>query len=277
MSFNQKNFDYTTYEEYYHTTLILPRTWMISSKTQHTPMGSDNYLLEGDEYALAIDSGMTKLDYCKYVEQLTDLPVDGVINTHSHFDHTGGNGYFKKVYMHPEAEAGAKRAFGGSAEGYILDYKITPVREGDVINLGNRELEIIEIGAHDLSSIAILDRTYRILFSGDELESGWCNVGVMGTKRKGATIENHYKNMMKLKSRWDEFDVICPGHHGAPLDKEILNHVLICDKMILDGYEGSCDIPPKNGGGRFDPETGIRVMRYKTAHICYNINNIFEG
>lgn len=276
MPFDQNKFDFNTYEEYYHATYILSGTWMISSKTQHTPWGSDNYILEGDECALAIDSGMTKLNYYEYVKQLTDLPIVGVMNTHSHFDHTGGNGYFPRVYMHPNAEKGAKSPFDGNAEDYILDYPIIPVTEGFTMDLGNRVIEIIEIPAHDAGSIAILDKTNRILFTGDELESGWCNVGSMGPKRPGATIENHYKNMMKLKSRWDEFDWICPGHHGAPLTKDILNHVLICDRMILDGVPGSDVIPLKNGGGRFDSSSGVRVMRYKTAHICYNIKNIRE-
>lgn len=264
------------YEDHYHPTLIAPGTWMISSKTAITPWGSDNYLLEGDEFALVIDTGMTKLDFHAYCQLFTDLPIHGCINTHSHFDHTGGNGYFKKVYMHPLAERGAKSPFGENAADYPLNYEITPVREGFEINLGNRRLEIIEIGAHDLSSIAILDKDRRILFSGDELESGWCNVGSMGPKVPGQTIETHYKNMMKLKARYNEYDVICPGHHGAPLAKEFLNHVLIADKMILDGYEGDMDIPDKNGGGRMREAGDCRVMRYKTAHICYNIHHIFE-
>lgn len=269
-------FDFNTYEDHYHPTLIAPGTWMISSKTAVTPWGSDNYLLEGDECALVIDTGMTKLDFHAYCKQFTDLPILGALNTHSHFDHTGGNGYFKKVFMHPLAEKGAKTPFGENASDYPLDYKITPVLEGDTICLGNRTLEIIEIGAHDLSSIAILDKDRRILFSGDELESGWCNVGSMGPKKKGQTIENHYNNMLKLKARYDEYDVICPGHHGAPLDKSFINHVLIADKMILDGYEGDPNIPEKNGGGMLKGAGDCRVMRYKTAHICYNINNIFE-
>lgn len=270
--------DLNLYEEYYHMTKIFPHTYMVSSKTQHTPFGSDNYILEGDECALCIDSGMTPLDYYAYAAFLTDLPILGVINTHSHFDHTGGNGYFPKVFMNPLAEKGAKTPFKGMGEEeyeYPLDYEITPVKEGDIIDLGGRVLEIFEIGAHDLSSIAILDKTNRILFSGDELESGWCNVGSMGPADPKQTILRHYQNMRKLKARADEFDWICPGHHGAPLPKDLLNHVLIADKMILDGAPGDPNLPPKNGGRFFKNEDQkVRAMRYKMAHICFNIDRI---
>ena len=275
--------DLNLYEEYYHMTKITPNTWWITSKTSHTPWGSDNYILEGDECALVIDSGMTELNFYEYCKTITDLPILGVINTHSHFDHTGGNGYFPKVFMNPLAEKGAKTPFGLELGGenpisYPLDYEITPVHEGDIINLGNRELEIIEIGAHDLSSIAILDKTNRILFSGDELESGWCNVGQGGPERNpGQTIERHYNNMKKLKARWDEFDCICPAHHGAPLTKDLLNHVLIADSMILAGAQGSPEIPFKNGGGMIKNEDGkIRMFRYKMAHIGFNIDNVYD-
>ena len=268
------SFDFNLYEDHFHPTMITPNTWMISSRSPATPFGSDNYLLLGDEMALCIDSGMSKLNFYEYAKQFTDLPIHGVINTHSHFDHTGGNGYFPRVYMHPLAEKGAKSPFGGESGDYPLDYEITPVREGFTLNLGNRELEIIEIGAHDLSSIAILDKTNRILFSGDELETGWCNVGIMGNA-PGTSIESHYNNMLKLKARWDEFDIICPAHHGAPISKDLLNHVLIADKMILDGVPGDPNMPDKNGGGRFR-NGEILAMRYKMAHIGYNVNNIFE-
>lgn len=272
----KNSIDLNLYEDHYHPTLIAPQTWMVSSRSPATPWGSDNYLLEGDECALVIDSGMTKLDFHAYCAQLTGLPIHGVISTHSHFDHTGGNGYFKRVYMHPLAEKGAKTPFDNNVQDYPLDYPIIPVREGFTLNLGNRRLEIIEIGAHDLSSIAILDKDYRILFSGDELESGWCNIGVMPDKVPGQTIQTHYQNMLKLKARYDEYDLICPAHHGAPLSKEILNHVLIADKMILDGAEGDPNIPNKNGGGMMAKIPDARVMRYKTAHICYHIHHIFE-
>ena len=271
--YDQTKFDFNTYEDYFHTTLIFPGTWRIDTKSQHTPFGCDCYLLEGDECAIAIDSGMTTLNIYEYMKNFTDLPIKGVISTHSHFDHTGGNGWFPEVFMHPRAEKGAKTAFG-STEGFKLDYPITPLAEGDTIDLGSRVLEIIEIPAHDAGSIAILDKTNGILFSGDELESGWCNVGTFGSTEFG-TIENHYNNMLKLKARFEEYDWICPAHHGAPLDKEFLNHVLICDRMILEGVEGDPNTPEKNGGGRFkNPD--MRSMRYKCAHIGYNVNNIWN-
>ena len=259
--------------------LIAPDTWMLTTKLLE-PFSSDCYLLSGDESAVIIDTGMIRnLNLKDYILELklTDKPIIGAISTHSHFDHTGGNGWFGHAWMHKNSVYGATHPFGGNADGYILDYPIDIIKEGDVIDLGNRRLEFIEIGAHDLGSVAILDKDRRILFTGDELETGWINVGsTTPEKVPGQTIETHYKNMQKLKARYDEYDIICPGHHGAPIDKSSIDDFLKCDEMILSGVPGDPYVPRKNGGERFRSIPHIQVMRYRMAHICYRDDRIFE-
>lgn len=273
-------FEYEFYEDAYSFRLIAPKTWLIETKSPDTPWGCDCYLLEGEEYAILIDSGMSRRNLKVYLDELKLVhhPILGVINTHSHFDHTGGNAYFGHAYMHQLAVENARKSpfKGENTMGYELDYKITCVGEGDLLELGNRSLKILEIGAHDPSSIAILDTGARMLFSGDELETGWINVGSMNPVYHAAeTIESHYENMLKLKKYRKEYDMICPGHHGSPVAGETLEHFLICDRMILEGVPGSTQNPKKNGdGGSFAPQ--LRVMRYQTAHMCYRQDRIFK-
>ena len=263
LSFYENNFDIRK---------IFPNTWVIGTKYPATPWGCDCYLLECGEVCLLIDSGMSKLNIHEFIKdvKVTDKPVAAVINTHAHFDHTGGNGYFPKVYMNPIGETMAKTPFDGNREDYPLDYQITPVHEGDIIDLGDRPLEIIEIGAHCPSSIAILDRKNRIMFTGDELEVGWCNINMYGEGGPGQSIENHYNNMKKLYAHYDEIDWLCPGHHGMPIHKSTLLEVMHCDEMILSGVPGELDVPNP-------PKDGYRVMRYKSAHIGYNEKAIWES
>lgn len=247
---------------------ITPNTWVI------TGVGCDAYLLLGDEMAMLVDSGMSPLDIKTFCETLTDLPIAGVINTHGHFDHTGGNGWFRRAFMHPLAAKDAKRPFGGDAEGWKLDYEIQTLAEGEVLNLGNRRLEILYIGAHSLGSIAILDLDNRILFTGDELDPGQvlCNMG--GAKVPGQTVENHQKNMRKLKARWAEYDILCPAHNGSPIDKSYVNDFIIVDQMILDGVPGRADIASPTLPFR-RPDGALR-QNYLAAHICYHPNAVFE-
>lgn len=246
---------------------ITPNTYVI------TGTGCESYLLLGDECAMLIDSAMSKKNLKEFCETLTDLPIDGVINTHGHGDHTLGNGFFKKAYMHPLAVEDARRGFGDMS-GYPTDYPIETLEEGHVLNLGRRELEILYIGAHSLGSIAILDRTNRILFTGDELDPGQVLCNMNGHKSPGQSIQNHQKNMRKLKARYDEYDIICPAHNGTPIDKSYVNDFIILDQMIMDGVPGREDISsPTLPFAR--PEGALR-LNYMCAHICYHPNTIFE-
>ena len=234
---------------------ITPNTWVI------TGVGCDSYLLLGDEMAMLIDSGMSPLDLNSFCRTLTDLPIAGVINTHGHFDHTGGNGWFKKAYMHPLAAKDAKRPFGGDVANWKLDYEIETLEEGRILD-------------HSLGSIAILDLDNFILFTGDELDPGQvlCNMG--GAPVPGQTVENHQKNMRKLKARWDEYDIICPAHNGSPIDKSYVNDFIIVDQMIMDGAQGREDISSPTLP--FKRPDGALRLNYLGAHICYNPKSIFE-
>lgn len=265
-----------TFEDNFDIRKISPNTWVIGTNHPVTLGSCDCYLLECDDCCVLIDSGMSKLNIHDYIcaTGVTDKPVVAVINTHSHFDHTGGNGYFPKVYMNPIGEKAAKTPFDGDADAYPLNYEITPVHDGDILEFAGRPLKIIEIGAHNNASIAIFDKKNRILFTGDELETGWCNISITDQPVPGSTVENHYHNMQKLYALYDQFDWICPGHHGAPVDKSTLLEVMHADELILAGDFGSDDVPEKVGPvGKFKNH---RVMRYKSAHIGFNINSVYD-
>jgi hydroxyacylglutathione hydrolase len=210
---------------------IAERTWSIEG------VGCYAYLLVGDERAMMIDTGMSKLDLRAYVRALTRLPVS-VVNTHGHFDHTGGNGWFDLCYMHAEAVKDAKTPFGDPGP-YRFDYSIETVREGHVFDLGGRTIEVIEIPAHNPGSIALLDRTRRLLFTGDELEAG--QVLLLWPDAR-CTVEGHLCNMKKLQRRSGEYDLICPGHNGTPIDKSFVDAFAENDQRVVDGILGTTNI-----------------------------------
>lgn len=238
-------------------------TWAIEG------VGCMSYLVEGSECAMLIDSGMSHRDLAGFVAALTDKPVTGVINTHGHFDHTGGNGWFDTAYMHPLAVKDAKRPFG-DPEGYPLDYDIETVEESEIFDLGGRELEVIYIGAHSPGSIALLD-SFGLLFTGDEIESG--QVLLMSPDDKStAYVSIHHENMLKIKKRSDEFEWICPGHNGSPIHKDYIDYFIHLDEMLMDGYEGSSDCSSPTFG--FTANDHNRRASYMTASVVYDIRHI---
>lgn len=73
--------------------------WRVSE-----PGHINSWLVEGTDKAALIDTGLGLFSIREECEKLTDKPV-GVVNTHSHFDHIGGNTEFDDVAIHRDGVA----------------------------------------------------------------------------------------------------------------------------------------------------------------------------
>ena len=210
---------------------ISPNTWLIQGD------GCNSYLVVGEKAGIVIDTGYAVENIQEYAQTLTPKPVSMCANTHGHFDHTGGNGWFERAFMSAKALEIAKVPYPSKIGLNIpLNYLVTIVGDGDTIDLGARTLEVIEIPAHAPSSIAFLDRKQRILFSGDEVENGVMLYWMQDEPQP--TIEQHSTNMQKLLKHRSEFDYICGGHSLVMGDASIIETYLEHDRRIMSGIEG---------------------------------------
>lgn len=179
------------------------------------------FVLEGTEKALMIDSGMNTPDALEIARTVTDKPLE-LLNTHADRDHVSGNGAFEWFYMSP-AEEENYRAADGKGE-------IRPVREGDVIDLGDRPLEIIDIPGHTPGSIAILDRKARVLISGDSVQDG--KIFMFGRFRN---LQAYIPSMKKLQTHAEQFDEIYPSHGTLPVSPSLIPKLIGGAQEIMDG------------------------------------------
>jgi hydroxyacylglutathione hydrolase len=215
----------------FRSKLICTNTWLIQGD------GANSYLVVGDERGVVIDTGFATENIQIYAQTLTDKPVKLAANTHGHFDHTGGNGWFTSAYMSAMALEIAKMPYASlNASKYPTDYLVTIVGDGDRIHLGNRVLEVFEIPAHAPSSIAFLDRKERIMFTGDEVDSYVMLVWMQDEPQP--TIEQHAQNMETLLKHRQEFDFICAGHEQVMGDASLVENYLEHDRRIMSGIEG---------------------------------------
>jgi glyoxylase-like metal-dependent hydrolase (beta-lactamase superfamily II) len=207
---------------------LCSNTWLIQGD------GCTSYLVVGDKYGVVIDTGFAVENIQKYAQSLTDIPVRWAANTHGHFDHTGGNGWFERAFMSAKALEIAKTPYPSKASlSYPLEYPVTIVGDGDTIDLGNRTLEVFEIPAHAPSSIAFLDRKERILFTGDEVARGVMLYWQQNEPQP--TIEQHAQNMEKLLKHRKEFDFVCTGHGSEMEAASLVGDYLEHDRQILAG------------------------------------------
>ena len=234
MSYRSENIDERGY--IYGKWMVKPGVWAITYRWINFM-----YLIEGDERALLIDTGHGEGNLREFVSEIADKEVL-VINTHGHYDHTGGNGWWKQAQMHEKGTVTAKKSFGPIHDEWAaklphLDYEIKALDDGDYIDLGNRVVEIIGIPAHNESSIAILDKQSKLLFTGDELESGQVLMFVTNEEiSQEDIIRKHKSNMEKLHRRIQEIDFICPAHNGIMLypEKYITDFIALAEQLLTD-------------------------------------------
>lgn len=208
-------------------------TWRIEDN------GVRFFLLAGTKKALLIDSGMNTPNAKQIAESITKLPIM-LLNTHADPDHISGNGGFDCFYMHPDEEDNY-RAHGGL--GIIL-----PIKEDDIIDLGNRPLKILFIPGHTPGSIAVLDINSRVLIAGDTIQDG--NIFMFKERRN---MPLYVESLKKLSMDIDAFDTIYPSHGSFPVYPELIARLIEGAEQIING----------TANGKVVDMFGTPVMFYK--------------
>lgn len=175
------------------------------------------FLLTGKERALLIDSGMFVKNAKEIAESLTSLPVS-LLNTHADPDHIGSNEEFPTVYMNPAECVNYRNTLGRYGD-------ITPVWDGDILDLGGRTLEVITLPGHTPGSIAVLDTASRVLYGGDPIQDA--EIFLFGQMRN---IPAYLHSLRKLSRYENRFDFVYPSHGTFPLPAGIVQE-------LIDGTE----------------------------------------
>ncbi len=212
------------------------------------------YLIIGTERDLLIDTGIGIGNIRSVVETMTHLPYD-VVNTHHHYDHVGGNGRFSMVYAHKKAipviqeqnnlqsrkeffrsqEARPEYNYEASLEfdaSIMGDFEMKGIEEGFVFHLGNRDLEVLDTPGHTKDGICLLDRKYRLLFSGDTVVS----TPVLMFDTFSDTMSTYLESLKKLAQLRNSYELIFPGHYLRPIGSIYIDDQIACIQEILEKH-----------------------------------------
>ncbi len=273
---------------YFKAELIGERAWMIMyafTDKEHVRC----YLIEGKDYALVIDTMNGFGNLRTFCETLTDKPLI-LANTHFHLDHVGGNFDFDACYMHHRdikyfydfrlaaPEKAAERAKAEAFDEYKdlieaadmsteRDMKVYPIYDGDVFDLGDREILTVDVGGHSPGSVVFIDPVLRICFAGDA-----CNGNTLLAFGNALPIEEYLHNLLHLRSFVGMFDIMYCGHQILPVCT-IDEAIETCAKVLAD--TDAKDVRPGLFGNPVIyaekvSEKGFGRADGKNFNMCYN-------
>lgn len=228
------------------------------------------WLQRGSHQDLLIDAGLGLRSLPQYLRASGLLGDDAgqgsasprgrrpllALATHVHFDHSGGLHQFPQVAIHrAEAEALA-RGDNYETVTWLSDrevvrepspgwgarqYRVQPVQpthllqEGDMINLGDRQLMVLHMPGHSRGSICLHDRDRKMLFSGDTVYDGqlidWLPY---------SQINEYIGSLERLKELVDKelVEKVLPGHFSTfgserlyGLASNYISKAGVCHKM----------------------------------------------
>lgn len=228
-----------------------------------------SFLIEGEERALLFDTGLGIGDMRRVVEQLTDKDVV-VLNSHTHYDHIGGNWQFDTIYA-TDTDYTRERALGSAPEavaGFLTEgwvWKDLPpgfsregfrsrpfeidriLGEGDTIDVGGRTLEILVTPGHAPDSICLIDREHRILFTGDTFY-----LAPLYTHLPGSDFDAYSDTAARLAGLASEIDEAYTSHNVPVVDGDYMTALGRAFDDIRSGRANDYTVSDGNREYRFD-------------------------
>ena len=193
------------------------------------PIGTNCYILEDDQTNLAavIDPG----DEPELIQEALEkegVEVRYLLLTHGHYDHTTAVPALHRVY--PQADIYIHQADANGAgstlfplAGEVDDLKLYD--EGDVIRLGDHELQVLHTPGHSPGSVTL--KVEDVLFTGDTLFAGSCG----RTDLRGGSYEQIMQSLKRLGELKGDFHV-CPGHEAtSTLERERRSNPFLMEAM----------------------------------------------
>ncbi|WP_027963739.1 MBL fold metallo-hydrolase [Halalkalibacillus halophilus] len=202
-----------------------------------------SFLIIGKDRAALVDTGLGIDNIKRVTDQLTALPII-VLTTHVHWDHIGSHGEFEHIYVHKAEEDwlinGIKklpieqirkdvsrditkptpdsfnpetyRPFQGKPTGLLSD--------GEIVELGNRDLTIYHTPGHSPGHIVIFDQSTGYLFTGDLLYDETPVYAFFPTTSPDDLVDS-----LEKISNIPGVNKIYGGHNSAGIEASILSEV----------------------------------------------------
>ena len=219
--------------------------YLIDGMPMGVPKFLSIYIIENDGMRLMIDTGDASKARTN-IKKLKDFglyPIHKILLTHSHWDHAQGLSKLIKLMKDLDVEILAsenavdnlrhpdKMVAGlGDHTAFPFEGEITPLKEGDIIDINGLELEVLNFFGHTMDSVGLFDKTNKNIFAGcaaiNRLDQDAFFVPLMPPDFHEQEL---LKTFNKLRDMRSEVNSISLAHFGVWKD----NHF----EQILDEME----------------------------------------
>jgi glyoxylase-like metal-dependent hydrolase (beta-lactamase superfamily II) len=217
-------------------------SYLIEAMTMNLPKFTAIYIIENQGMRLMIDTGdaIKARKIVKKIKELELYPIHKILLTHTHWDHAQGIPKLKQIMKDSEieilaSEIGVENLKNPENTNDYYDFNmeavenVTPLKEGDIVDLNGLKLEIINMFGHTMDSIGVIDKKNRNIFVGDAIIDKLDENAFFIPSMPPDFHENELlKTFDKLRKKKGDFNSISLAHFGVWTEKDyelILNEV----------------------------------------------------
>jgi len=261
--------------EWFKLREVASKVWTIHDNTQVA-----SYLVEGKDKSILIDTGWGIGNLKELVQSITQLPVM-VVFTHGHPDHVCGAFQFSDLYISKDDKNLLKSFYNKETRTKIIDYSlkgpyplgfskeewinaqidnVSPIQDGDIFDIGERELKVIAVPGHTAGSLCLLDEEEGLLFSGDSVQA----TPVLIHLDTSLSLTTYFNSLTYLYSLKDEYSTIFPSHGETPVNNTVLEDLFNGVSDVLEGKIRGKLEQTRFGEGLYS--------KFNTSGIIYNEN-----
>jgi len=155
------------------------------------------------------------------VKSVTDKPITTIINTHTHGDHTGNNGFFGasvEIVAHENTKTNMEKmdAFKGDSAKFL---PAKTYKDKLTIGSGKDQIDLYYFGAaHTSGDTFVVFPALRVLHTGDAF--AWKD-GPLCDRNNGGSCVSFPRTLQKVIAGIKNIDTIIPGHSPMQTPKDL--------------------------------------------------------